>query len=109
VPARPTPAATGSLRYTVPCQERADDDISVTGECSAWLHVWQAGPRGQLLAKGATPLGRWHKRTFTVTLTAAGRRLAARKRTVKATVKLRIRQDGSPVRLRWTTQLALRR
>ena len=109
VPARPTLTATGSLRYTVPCEERADDDESFIGECSAWLHVWQTGPHGRLLAKGATPLGHFHKRTFTIMLTAAGRRLAARRHTVTATLKLHIGQDGSHVRLRWTTRLALTR
>jgi hypothetical protein len=109
-PARPTPTP-GGLRYPVRCAEPTDEEgvSSGIGECSASMHVWQAGGRERLLAKGAIPLGRWHKRMIPLALTAAGRRRAAHRRIVTATLKFHVQENGYSFTWRWTTRVALRR
>jgi hypothetical protein len=108
-PARPIPTSAG-LRYPLLCAKQTSEEGVTTGlgECSSWLQMWESGGRERLLAKGAIPLGRWHRRTIPLTLTTEGRRRAAHRRIVTATLKFHMQQNGGSFTWRWTTRVELR-
>jgi len=100
-PARLRPSWVG---YRVSCGR---DTYANVVACSGAVRLTETFGRHRLLGRRAFPRGRWTGRMVGVRLTPVGRRLASRRRGVRARITIRGLRIGSP--LRWTIQLQVPR
>ena len=96
--AYPTIRGSGELGYRLACPYRDEDDSGPSNElCTATVRIRERGGRARLLASGFLPAGRWDSKVITLRLTALGRRLASRRSSVRAVVRLAYRYQSSAV------------
>jgi hypothetical protein len=102
------------LRYRLDCPpDVMEGVVHQPPPCSARLRIREASGRRRLLADGASGVGRRPRRAIDAELTELGRRLAARRRGVEATVtvvyRLRYGAGFGRERLRWIVRLEVPR
>ncbi len=93
------------LRFVVTCPPNEDPDVGspVLACGGGQVRVRELGARRRTLAVGRLPFGTWEQRVVRARLTPLGRRLAARRRGVKAGV--RFASLGSGPAVRWAIRL----
>jgi Ca2+-binding RTX toxin-like protein len=94
------------LRFVVTCPLNEDPDVAsrVRACGGGQLRLRELGSRRRTLAVGRLPLGQWEGRVVRAQLTPLGRRLIARRRGVKASVRVG-GSFGTGSALRWAMRL----